>query len=296
MSDPPVPIAPAHSSLPPTPLSAPQIESWTLADGYSAHVRCWVPAVPRGAIVYLHGIQSHGGWYEWSGSVLAECGWVVVMPDRRGSGLNQAARGHVDQWRRWVEDVDTITRRARERFGAWRLGLVGVSWGGKLAAAAVCCGLPFERLLLVAPGLHARVQVPAGERLRVAWSLVTARGHRLHPIPLRDPALFTDSAAGRRFIEQDALKLTHVSARFMRESLRMDAWLARRAPVRGPVSAALLLAGADRIIDNARTAAWMRRAFASAQIEPMAGAAHTIEFEPDTSAFAHFLRRWAEIG
>ena len=53
--------------LPPAP------NSWTLSDGYVLQGRVWRPAsgAARCAVLYLHGIQSHGAWFEWSAGRLA---------------------------------------------------------------------------------------------------------------------------------------------------------------------------------------------------------------------------------
>ena len=115
---------------------------------------------PTAATIYLHGIQSHGGWYEWSASLLADGENPVLMPDRRGSGLNQAARGDVPCFRRWLEDLDELSAWARSEFGIERFDVVGVSWGGKLAAAwALERPELVSRLLLIAPGLFPAVGV-----------------------------------------------------------------------------------------------------------------------------------------
>ena len=82
-----------------------QLETLRLSDGYETHVRWWRPPNPRGAVLYFHGIQSHGGWYETSGGRLADAGFNVLMPDRRGSGLNRAQRGHAVSDQQIVEDA-----------------------------------------------------------------------------------------------------------------------------------------------------------------------------------------------
>ena len=56
-------------------------------------------------MLYLHGIQSHGGWFEGSACYLAEKGLHVLLPDRRGSGLNEAERGHARSAGRLLQDV-----------------------------------------------------------------------------------------------------------------------------------------------------------------------------------------------
>ncbi len=40
--------------------------SIALPDRYGAYARHWPVSDPVGAVLYLHGIQSHCGWYEES--------------------------------------------------------------------------------------------------------------------------------------------------------------------------------------------------------------------------------------
>ena len=57
----------------------------------------------------------------------------------------------------------------------------------------------------------------------------------------------------------------------------------------------LLLAEHDRIIDNARTRAFVERVFVGdREIHEYAGAHHTLEFEPDPEPFLADLLSWLE--
>ncbi len=49
--------------------------------------------MPRGELVFIHGIQSHAGWYEYSCTRFSQAGYRVSFLDRRGAGMNAAARG-----------------------------------------------------------------------------------------------------------------------------------------------------------------------------------------------------------
>ncbi len=272
--------------------------SLTLSDGYRAHVRLWRPrrAPPPLAYLYLHGIQSHGGWFAWSAATLADVsGDLVLMADRRGSGRNQDARGDAASADRWLADIDDYCAWVGREFGIGRFAVVGVSWGGKLAAAwALRRPERVARLLLIAPGLFPAVDLPPAAKLRVGLALLF-RPHTAFPIPLDDPALFTDNPAGREFIHTDPLKLTYVTARFLWQSRRLDAVL-KKAPAQSLLApVALLLAGRDRIIRNEPTIAWIRRVAAQPpEVIEFPAAAHTLEFEPDESELAQFLRHWAE--
>ena len=68
------------------------VETFTASDGYVWRYRRYPAAgAARAEVVFIHGIQSHGGWYEGSCTQLAQAGFNVSFLDRRGSGLN--ARG-----------------------------------------------------------------------------------------------------------------------------------------------------------------------------------------------------------
>ena len=74
----------------------PAVETQVASDGYRIHVAVWPVAegtTVRARVVVIHGIQSHGGWYDDSCRRLAEAGFVVSFLDRRGSGLNEEGRG-----------------------------------------------------------------------------------------------------------------------------------------------------------------------------------------------------------
>lgn len=278
------------------PLTAPQLCEWKLSDGYVARGRYWPasrPAAPA-AILYLHGIQSHGGWYERSASLLAAAGCAVLMPDRRGSGLNDAQRGDAPSAAVLLDDLDRLEEALRSACGASQIAMAGVSWGGKLAVAwALRRPQRVSHLLLIAPGIFPRVDVGLARRLGIAAALLTSPARRFE-IPLNDPALFTDNPAGRAFIAADPRRLTHATARLLFASARLDAITrnAKRGALRARTT--LVLAGRDRIIRNEPTRAWLRHVAAQPPQELLLqNAAHTLEFEPDFEPFESLLRRWA---
>lgn len=271
----------------------PCIETLTYSDGYRATVRWWRPPDPRGAVLYFHGIQSHGGWYVGSGSRLAEAGLAVLMPDRRGSGLNRASRGHTPSAARSIADASECMKTLLERSGQSEAHLVGVSWGGKLCVALASSEPQRARTIsLVAPGLFPRVDLTTAEKFRVGLSLIADR-EKLYDIPLNDPRMFTANPERIAYVEQDQLKLTRVTASFLVSSRRMDRFTARfgSSGYRGAIH--LMLAGQDRIIDSDRTGDWLRELpNEDRQITLYREAHHTLEFEPDPSTFLSDLVNW----
>ncbi len=172
--------------------------------------------------------------------------------------------------------------------------LLAISWGGKLAVA-------FQRwhpglvdgIVLLCPGFFPRVSPPWTQRLRIAGARLVAPRRRF-AIPLNDPELFTASPEWRRFIAEDPLSLHEATARFLIESVRLDRCV-RSAGRFVHVPVLLLLAEHDRIIDNARTRAYVKRfAAADKQIITYDGAHHTLEFEPEPDYIIDDIRLWLE--
>jgi alpha-beta hydrolase superfamily lysophospholipase len=281
------------------PVIAPELRQWTMSDGYRLQGRVWKPgdtAASR-AVIYVHGIQSHGGWFEWSASLIAQTGLPVILPDRRGSGLNQTARGDAPSAERWLADLDEVAAWTAGALGVSVFDLVGVSWGGKLAVAwALRHPKRVGRVLVIAPGLFPAVDVGLWTRVRIGLALVTDSRRRF-AIPLDDPALFTDNPFGRAFIADDPLKLTRATARFFWYSNRLDGRLSRAAAGALPAETTLVLAGRDRIIRNEPTERWIRRLTRGrARSITFPGAAHTLEFSADPDPLRDLVERWTREG
>lgn len=276
-------------------MTEPEFTTQRAGDGYELHLAHWPSAGPaRGRVVVLHGVQSHGGWYHNLGRTLAGRGYETTFPDRRGSGRNEADRGHASSSGRLVQDIVGLLRSLRDADPALPIALAGISWGGKLAVI-VAARRPelVDALALICPGLHPRVDVAPGERLRIALAFFTNRRKRF-PIPLADPALFTDSPEGRAFIASDPLGLRTATAALLAASRFIDRGVkSSRGKVRQP--ALLMLAGHDRIVDNDRTRAYFDGiGSARPRVIDYPEGHHTLEFDPDPSRYATDLADWLD--
>lgn len=275
--------------------------AYRASDGYELHYRHWKTdmARPRAVVVGVHGIQSHSGWYAYSCSRLAEAGYDVYFLDRRGSGLNAERRGFAAHEDRLVNDVAQFlsgVRHQQRRLGqTCPIVLMGVSWGGKLAALCGCRRPDLvDALALLYPGLCSRIRPTWSQRVRLRIAELRGWGRFPIPIPLNEPELFTDEPRWREFIRQDPLALHQVTVSFMAANLRMSKELERDGR-RLSMPILMMLAGRDRIIDNAAT----KRIFEqmSSQRKTLIEypeARHTLEFEPKPDQFIDDLLAWLE--
>ena len=271
----------------------PRVETWSASDGYPIHVATWpVGSEPMARVVILHGVQSHGGWYHHLGRTLAHAGIEAHFPDRRGSGANREDRGHTPSPGRLLADVAEYLVQLRAREPKAPIGLAGISWGAKLAV--VTAGQRpdlVDALALICPGLHPRVGVARAER----WAIALAyffQPRKTFPIPLSDPALFTDNFEGQAFIANDPLGLHAATARLLASSALIDRAVAR-VPSRVRQPALLMLAGQDRIIDNDKTRDYFGRlGSARHDVITYPEGHHTLEFDTDPSRYAIDLANW----
>jgi len=277
------------------------IEQFTAGDGYRWRYRRFPPLGPaRAEVVFVHGIQSHGGWYEYSSTQLAQAGFAVSFLDRRGSGLNEQSRGDAPSFRRLLDDLAEYLAQvprsvARDHaLGRLPLFLAAISWGGKLAVALERRhpGL-VDGLVLLCPGFFPRVYPSLGQRLKILVARLF-RPRKLFHIPLNDPELFTATPRWQQFLRDDPLRLHKATARLLVESARLDGYL-RFAPKYVHVPVLVLLAENDRIINNLRTRGFVERfATPKKQIIEYPGAHHTLEFELEPDRFIGDVRSWLE--
>jgi len=269
-----------------------EVASYNSFDGTELRYRYWKSRRPSAAVIILHGIQSHSGWYEASAGFLFENGLEVAALDRRGSGMNAAGRGDMPGFKALVEDVKTFIEQLRNKRGIDRFHLVGVSWGGKLAAvfSLLCPGL-IDSQILMSPGIYSKVDFGIGDRISVLMNYFFRPG-KLYPIPIDKPEMFTANPQKLKYIRRDTLGLHHCTARFFLESFRMERLLEKRAEdLMTPTL--MMLSGMDAIVDNERLKDFFSRMGAEKKkLEVYENAHHTLEFEEDRMPIFSDILRW----
>lgn len=202
------------------------------------------------AIVYLHGLESHAGWFKIASKLLQKHDLDIFLLDRRGSGINRENRGfvsgHVDSYKTLFSDIQTFIQPLRNEYDS--IVLVGLSWGGKLALSyGVTYPDDIDKLILITPGISYLVDVSFSEKLQIViGSAINPTKQIEGPI---DDYMFTDSPKFIDLIKNDPLKLDNASARFFLQSARLDRYLDKNIQ-NNSVPTLLFLAENDPIIDN----------------------------------------------
>ena len=262
-------------------------------DGVRLHYLGWPSdrSPPWAVVVFLHGIASHGGWFAETATDLGRQGVAVYGPDRRGSGRSGGPRGHLDRYERALDDVDEVVGLVASEHQGTPLFLAASSWAAKLAVVyAARRPAPLSGLMLLGPGLLARVNLSPGQQVRVVL------GHRLTPtarlpIPLT-PELYTANPYYLDYIRRDPLRLLEATAQFFWQTARLDRRRRQASPaLRLPL---LLLQGEqDLMMDVPGTRRWFSRLpLEDKTYRAYPGAGHTLDFEPDRTRYLADMLEW----
>jgi acylglycerol lipase len=266
----------------------------TAADGARLPYRFFgaAPSNRRGSVVYLHGIQSHGGWYVDTAAELARRGFSVYLPDRRGSGASTSPRGHFSRPAQLVDDVRRFLEVARRRHPDRPTFLVGGCWGARPAVAtALQEQEQLAGLALVCPAIKVKVdlrpvhklEVLAGQLIRPRWPV---------PVPLT-PEMFTANPTWLQFVRTDPLSLRHVTARFFFQTALWDRRLARERGLTLPIL--LLQSGRDPIVDADGVRRWFDRLAAADKESIMyPDFGHILDFEDERQRYWDDLAGWLQ--
>jgi acylglycerol lipase len=265
----------------------------TASDGVNLHYLRWSSgrSPPRAAIIFLHGIASHAGWFGETAIDLDNRGVAVYGPDRRGSGRSGGPRGHLERSGRALDDVEEMVRLVSSEHRATPIFLAASSWAAKLAVvyAAQRPG-SLSGLLLLGPGLLPRVNLSPTRQLFVVVGHLVAPTARL-PIPLT-PELYTANPPYVDFIRGDRLRLLEATTRFFWETARLDRQRGR-ASARLSLPLLVLQGEDDKMMDVAKTRRWFSRlGVEDKTYVAYPGAGHTLDFEPDRTRYLADMLNW----
>jgi alpha-beta hydrolase superfamily lysophospholipase len=170
----------------------------TAPDGTELFTRITTPDSPRATVVLVHGIAEHGGRYDHVVEQYGEAGLAVRVTDLRGFGRSSGARGFVEAFDVYADDLAGDVEAARSA-GA-PVVLHGHSMGGLISLRYALSDRPAPDLLVLsAPALTADVpRIKRGaahvlSRLMPRFSLPNdLKGSQLARDPAVGEAYFAD--------------------------------------------------------------------------------------------------------
>jgi alpha-beta hydrolase superfamily lysophospholipase len=241
---------------------------------------------PRGGITLVHDAGDHGGRYLDAANELARARWAVSLPDMRGHGKSEGARGHSAGVKEVVRDLDAVSQHLAYRLPIAPKVLIG-SGLGALYALAYALERPGQAaaLVLLAPRWAPQFEVarPSGLLARFKKADPAAPGKVGN-----DPALLTGDAAAQAAWRADALVHDVITLRAAEQAREIAAsYGPRLAQVGVPV---LVLHGADdRIADPAASKA---KAASGVDVQILDGLKHDLLHERASADVLARLRDW----
>ena len=117
-----------------------QLKSATFINNKGQHVffRNWVPeGKPKGIVLIIHGLNSHGGYYLDFAFQLKENGFEVYAIDLAGRGRSEGERYYIADYRDVFADINKLITIAGNKTRSAPIFLFGHSAGGVFASAYV---------------------------------------------------------------------------------------------------------------------------------------------------------------
>ncbi len=102
-------------------------------DECTIFLRSWITDSPD-ILLILHGLGAHSGWFINMGNKLAARGMTVCVMDHRGFGRSGGIRGHIDNYRTYLEDINFVVTTIRDRHPEAAIHILGHSMGGIFAS------------------------------------------------------------------------------------------------------------------------------------------------------------------
>ncbi len=102
--------------------------------GLKIFTRSWKPeGNPRGAVVIVHGLNSHSGQYLWTAEEFAKSGLAVYALDLPGRGRSEGERYYVEKIGDFTDNIETLVKQAKSENPGLPVFMLGHSAGGVTA-------------------------------------------------------------------------------------------------------------------------------------------------------------------
>jgi acylglycerol lipase len=199
------------------------------AGGLRIFTRSWHPeGKARAVMVFVHGFNSHSGYYLWAAEQLIASGLAVYALDLRGRGKSDGERYYIDKFSEYQSDVDLLVKLARSREPGLPMFMLGHSAGGVIACNYVLdhqadfAGLVCESFAY---------QVPAPDFALSVLKGISHLAPHAHVLKLKKEDFSRDPKVTRALLDDPLLENEVQPTKTVAEMVRADERLKRDFPL-----------------------------------------------------------------
>jgi alpha-beta hydrolase superfamily lysophospholipase len=222
---------------------------FTAFDGQVLYYNKWNCENPEHVLIFINGLESHAGWFSGMAADLVKKRIATYGLDRRGSGLNVKSFGRFEDW---ICDINMLIKMAKEENPGTKTHLISVCFGAKsTTVCAIQKAEGFDSLIYLSPGMSVRVKPTFIEKLKIGLSMLPGLSFNVRS-PIRDDEMFTDSPEALYFLYNDKLRTFSPRASDFFQAKKIDSYISKNSD-KVKIPSLVLLAGKDRIVDNAKT-------------------------------------------
>jgi len=106
----------------------------TTPDNFTLFEQTWSCDNAKGLVLITHGIAEHSGRYQHVAQSLVEGGYTVIGFDLRGHGQSSGKRNYINSFQDYLNDLDLVLARAKEKYSTLPLFIFGHSMGGGIVS------------------------------------------------------------------------------------------------------------------------------------------------------------------
>ena len=242
---------------------------------------------PWASVLLVHGLGEHSGRFEHVGEQLARSGLDVHAYDHRGMGGSGGARGDIDRWPTYHDDLADRLLDARTHAAGRPVVLYGHSLGGLVVAGYLLTERPAPDLaVLTSPALDSAVPGWKQGLVRMLGGVTPAL--RI-PNGIDGDTLSRDPSVGAKTVD-DPSCVKSSSTRFGREALREQERVRALAPG-GFGIPTLVLHGEDDGLVPASASAVLQDA-PGVERRTFPGLRHELHNEPESAEIVEGIISW----
>lgn len=263
-----------------------RVGQFTTEDNIGLYYNYWQVQDGAPCVVYLHGLESHMGWFFNIAEFLYSKGINVYASDRRGSGINRGSCKNFCS-KNILNDLKVFLDLVKEEHPNSRIFLLGLCLGGKISVSFASSYPGYiDGLILISPSIKNKIRFSFTDMLSILF-----RPNSLLKIPIKD-RMFTSNEKYLKHIKKDALRLYYIPAAHLLEIIKMDKSV-KNALRNMHIPVLLMLAGIDEIIDTEGVKRWYQKLPSSDKtIKVYKDCHHILTFEENASMVLEDVADW----